>query len=130
MKVRDGAHVRSRAAPIDMDGQARSRYLDQATEGATFWAGICAQLANRYVADVLIVCGDGLTGLPVTIETTGPAATVQACALHLIHSAMRFVTCTPRSRWPPSSNPSTRPGEDAILVALADRLASKVRPVL
>lgn len=28
----------------------------QAIEGAKFWAGVCAQLANRGVKDVLIVC--------------------------------------------------------------------------
>lgn len=33
----------------------------QATEGAKFWAGVCANLANRGVRDVLIVCCDGLT---------------------------------------------------------------------
>ena len=34
----------------------------QATEGAKFWASVCAELANRGVRDVLVVCCDGLTG--------------------------------------------------------------------
>lgn len=36
----------------------------QDTEGAAFWAHVCADLANRGVQDVLIVCCDGLQGLP------------------------------------------------------------------
>ena len=31
---------------------------------ARFWAGVSAELRNRGVADVCIVCCDGLTGLP------------------------------------------------------------------
>ena len=41
----------------------------QAAEGAKFGASVCAQLANRGLKDVLIVCCDGLTGFPEAIET-------------------------------------------------------------
>ncbi len=70
VKVRDGAHVRNKAAHIavgvDMDGVKHVLGIwIQTTEGAKFWAGgVCAELANRGVADVLIVCCDGLTGFP------------------------------------------------------------------
>ncbi|MCZ4654340.1 transposase, partial [Gordonia amicalis] len=60
-------------------------------EGAKFWAGVCANLANRGVKDVLIVCCDGLTGFPEAIEATWPLATVQTCVVHLIRNSMRFV---------------------------------------
>ena len=63
----------------------------QAEEGAKFWAGVCANLANRGVKDVLIVCCDGLTGFPEAIEATWPLATVQTCVVHLIRNSMRFV---------------------------------------
>jgi Transposase and inactivated derivatives len=61
VKVRDGAHVRNRAAHIavgvDMDGVKHVLGIwVQATEGAKFWAGVCAQLANRGIEDVLFVC--------------------------------------------------------------------------
>ena len=62
------------------------------TEGAKFWAGVCAELANRGVRDVLIVCCDGLTGLPEAIEATWPHTTVQTCVVHLIRASMRFVS--------------------------------------
>ncbi|GAA4900335.1 hypothetical protein GCM10025789_18390 [Tessaracoccus lubricantis] len=60
VKVRDGAHVRNKAAHIavgvDMDGIKHVLGIwIQATEGAKFWAGVCAQLANRGIQDVLIV---------------------------------------------------------------------------
>jgi transposase-like protein len=33
-------------------------------EGAKFWHSVLTQLRNRGLADVLIACCDGLTGLP------------------------------------------------------------------
>ena len=96
VKVRDGAHVVNKAAHIavgvDMDGikHVLGIWL-QDNEGAKFWAGVCAELANRGVRDVLIVCCDGLTGLPEAIEATWAQATVQTCVVHLIRAAMRFV---------------------------------------
>ncbi|AEF42725.1 IS256 family transposase [Hoyosella subflava] len=96
VKVRDGAHVRNKAAHIavgvDMDGikHVLGTWV-QATEGAKFWAGVCAELANRGVRDVLIVCCDGLTGFPEAIEATWPDSLVQTCVVHLIRNAMRFV---------------------------------------
>jgi putative transposase len=96
VKVRDGAHVRNKAAHIaigvDLDGVKHVLGIwVQATEGAKFWAGVCAELANRGIRDVLIVCCDGLTGLADAIEATWTQATVQTCVVHLIRAAMRFV---------------------------------------
>ena len=96
VKVRDGAHVTNKAAHIavgvDIDGikHVLGIWL-QTAEGAKFWAGVCADLANRGVRDVLIVCCDGLAGLPEAIEATWAAATVQTCVVHLIRAALRFV---------------------------------------
>jgi hypothetical protein len=64
--------------------------LGSATEGAKFWAGVCAELANWGVKDVLIVCCDGLTGFPEAVQATWPQVTVQTCVVHLIRAA-RFV---------------------------------------
>ena len=76
VKVRDGAHVRNKhahiAVGVDMEGIKHVLGIwVQAVEGAKFWAGVCAELANRGVTDVLIVCCDGLTGFPEAIETPG-----------------------------------------------------------
>lgn len=96
VKVRDGAHVVNKSAHIavgvDMDGIKHVLGIwIQTSEGAKFWAGVCAELANRGVRDVLIVCCDGLTGLPEAIEATWQHATVQTCVVHLIRASMRFV---------------------------------------
>ena len=55
VKVRDGAHVRNKAAHIavgvDIDGIKHVLGIwVQTNEGAKFWAGVCAELANRGVA--------------------------------------------------------------------------------
>src|SRR5215208_5041768 len=96
VKVKDAAHVRNKAAHIavgvDVDGIKHVLGIwVQTSEGARFWAGVCAELANRGIKDVLIVCCDGLTGFPEAIEATWPNSTVQTCVVHLIRAAMRFV---------------------------------------
>ncbi|MGH8940841.1 MAG: IS256 family transposase, partial [Actinomycetes bacterium] len=103
VKVRDGHQVRNRSAHlavgVDLDGVKHVLGIwVQASEGAKFWAGVCAELRNRGVRDVLIVCCDGLTGFPEAIEATWPAATVQTCTVHLIRAAMRFVSYTDRKK--------------------------------
>jgi putative transposase len=97
VKVRDGGHVRNKSAHlavgVDLDGVKHVLGIwVQTSEGAKFWAGVCAELANRGIQDVLIVCCDGLTGFPEAIAATWPQATVQTCVVHLIRAAMRFVS--------------------------------------
>lgn len=72
VKVRDGGHVRNKAAQlaigIDMDGIKHVLGIwVQANKGTTFWAAVCTELANHGVRDVLIVCCDGLTGFPEAV---------------------------------------------------------------
>ena len=130
VKVRDGAHVRNKAAHIavgvDMDGVKHVLGIwIQAAEGAKFWAGVCAQLANRGVEDVLVVCCDGLTGFPEAIEATWPQSTVQTCVVHLIRSAMRFVNYKDRKAVAAALKSIYQAAdEDAALAALAEFGAS------
>jgi putative transposase len=103
VKVRDGHTVKNRAAHIavgvDLDGIKHVLGIwVQASEGAKFWAGVCAELRNRGVRDTLIVCCDGLTGFPEAIEATWPRSTVQTCTVHLIRAAMRFVSYQDRKK--------------------------------
>ena len=126
VKVRDGAHVRNKAAHIavgvDMDGIKHVLGIwVQASEGAKFWAGVCAELANRGVRDVLIVCCDGLTGFPEAIEATWPQAIVQTCMVHLIRASMRFVSYSDRKAVAATLRPIyTAATVDAARAALAD----------
>lgn len=97
IKIRDGHQVKNRAAHIavgvDLDGIRHVLGIwVTANEGAKFWAGVCAELANRGVKDILIVCTDGLTGFAEAVEATWPQTTVQTCVVHLIRNSMRFVS--------------------------------------
>lgn len=103
VKVKDGAQVGNKSAHIamgvDLDGVKHVLGIwVQATEGAKFWAGVCAELANRGVKDILIACCDGLTGLPEAIEATFAHTTVQTCVVHLIRASLRFVSYTDRKK--------------------------------
>jgi putative transposase len=118
VKVRDGGHVRNKAAHIavgvDLDGIKHVLGIwVQATEGAKFWASVCAELANRGVKDVLIVCCDGLTGFPDAIAATWPQATVQTCVVHLIRAAMRFVNYKDRKAVAAALRPIYQAANDA-----------------
>ena len=103
VKVRDGHQVRNRSAHIavgvDLEGVKHVLGIwVQASEGAKFWAGVCAELRNRGIRDVLIVCCDGLTGFSDAVEATWPQTTVQTCTVHLIRAAMRFVSYQDRKK--------------------------------
>ncbi|MHA7156389.1 IS256 family transposase [Arthrobacter sp. TMN-50] len=96
VKIRDGHQVKNKAAHIavgvDLEGVKHVLGVwVEATEGAKFWAGVCAELANRGVKDVLIACCDGLTGFPEAIQATWANTTVQTCVVHLIRNSMKFV---------------------------------------
>lgn len=97
LKIRDGGQVRTKACHlavgVDIDGrkQVLGMWIEN-TEGAKFWAGVLTELRNRGVADVLVVCCDGLKGLPEAIAATWPQATVQTCVVHLIRNAMRYAS--------------------------------------
>ncbi|MCV7070461.1 transposase, partial [Mycobacterium rufum] len=66
-----------------------------AHEGAKFWAGVCAELANRGVKDILIVCTDGLTGFAEAVEATWPQTTVQTSSINNGWAGMvSAFTCT------------------------------------
>lgn len=103
VKVRDQNRVVNKAAHIavgvDLDGIKHVLGIwVQTTEGAKFWAAVCAQLANRGIRDVLIVCCDGLTGLPEAIEATWDGALIQTCVVHLIRASMRYVSYSDRKQ--------------------------------
>jgi putative transposase len=71
------------AVGVDLEG--RKRVLGmwiEANEGARFWLGVLTELRNRGVRDVLIVCCDGLTGLPAVVEQIWPQALVQTSSVH------------------------------------------------
>ena len=95
VKVRDG-QVANRAfytaIGVTVDGKRDilGIWASTGAEGAKFWLSVLTEIRNRGVADVCIVCCDGLKGLPESINTTWPAAIVQTCVLHLIRNTFRL----------------------------------------
>jgi transposase-like protein len=61
-------------------------------EGAKQWATMLSDLRNRGIADALIVCCDGLKGLPDAIRTTWPDAVVQTCVVHMVRNSLRYAS--------------------------------------
>ena len=65
-------------------------WVDEA-EGAKFWLGICNDLKNSGVKEILIACMDGLKGLPQAIQTVFPSANIQTCIVHQIRNSIKYI---------------------------------------
>src|SRR5215813_1808562 len=103
VKIRDGV-VTNRAVyqaiGVDCDGnkQVLGLWIGPTTgESAKFWLSVPSELKGRGVADVCIVCCDGLTGLPDAIGVAWPQAIVQLCVVHLIRASLRYAS---KKYWP------------------------------
>jgi putative transposase len=96
IKVRDSGTVTNKVAHlvvgVDVDGfkHVLGIWLQDA-EGAKFWLSVFTELRNRGLKDALIVCCDGLPGLPDAIEAIWPDALVQSCVVHLLRASLRYV---------------------------------------
>lgn len=96
VKIRDKGSVRNKSVyvsvGIGVDGRKHVLGLwVQNTEGAKFWLSILNELRQRGVEDILVLCADGLTGMPEAVEATFPSTVFQTCVVHMIRSSMRFV---------------------------------------
>jgi putative transposase len=101
VKIRDGA-VANRpvyiAVGVSLDGErdVLGMWVGTGGEGAKQWLVYLTELKNRGIADVLIICSDGLKGLGEAIGQVWPQATHQACVVHLVRSTLRY---TNRKDW-------------------------------
>src|ERR1700727_815392 len=131
VKIRDGV-VTNRAVylaiGIDCEGakQVLGLWVGPTTgESAKFWLSVLSELKGRGVADVCIVCCDGLTGLPDAIGVVWPQAVVQLCVVHLIRASLRYAS---RKYWVPLTRDLrpvyTAPDEQTAAAALEDFAAA------
>lgn len=104
IKIRDGT-VTNRtvyvAMGINMDGERDILGLwvgPTGGESAKFWLGVLSELKNRGVADVLMLCCDGLKGLPDSARAVWPMVDVQLCVVHLVRNSLRFAS---KADWQP-----------------------------
>jgi transposase-like protein len=114
VKIRDGA-VANRpaciAVGVSLEGERDVLGMRAGTggEGARHWLAYLAELKNRGVGDVFIICTGGLKGMGEAIEATWPAAVHQTCVVHLVRHTLRL---TGRKDWP-----AITPGLRAIYTA-------------
>jgi transposase-like protein len=95
------------------------------TEGARFWLKVFNDLKARGVLDILILCGDGLTGLPEAVLSVFPQTDVQLCVVHQIRNVTKFVSFKDRKQVCTDMRPIyTAPTLEAAELAL-DQFESK-----
>jgi transposase-like protein len=120
IKIRDGT-VTNRTVyvvmGINMEGERDILGLwigPTGGESAKFWLGVLTELKNRGVADVLMLCCDGLKGLPDSARATWPLVDVQLCVVHLVRNSLWFAS---KADWQPITKQLkeiyTAPGLDA-----------------
>jgi transposase-like protein len=102
VKVRD-SNVANRpvyvAIGVNMEGEREVLGLwlgPSGGEGSKQWASMLGDIKNRGLRDALIVCCDGLKGLPESIRLTWPEATVQTCVVHMVRNGLRYAA---RRHW-------------------------------
>jgi len=96
-KVRKDARVINKCMysvlGINMEGRKEilGIWLSE-NESASFWAGVCNDLKNRGVQDILIACRDNLSGFSTAIETVFPKTEQQLCVIHQIRNSTKYVS--------------------------------------
>jgi transposase-like protein len=61
-------------------------------ESASFWLGVCNDLKNRGVEDILIACKDGLSGFSEAVSSVFPQTEIQLCIIHQIRNSLKYVS--------------------------------------
>lgn len=104
IKIRDGT-VTNRtvyvAMGINMDGERDVLGLwvgPTGGESPKFWLSVLSELKNRGVNDVLLLCCDGLKGLPDSARAVWPQVDVQLCVVHLVRNSLRYAS---KKHWGP-----------------------------
>ncbi|MFC0469084.1 IS256 family transposase [Halalkalibacter kiskunsagensis] len=96
-KVRKDNRIINKAAysvlGISMSGQKEilGIWIGE-NESASFWLGVCTDLKNRGVEDILIACKDGLSGFSEAIQSIFPQTEIQLCVIHQIRNSMKYVS--------------------------------------
>ena len=89
------------------------------TEGARFWLKVLNDLKARGIQDILVLCGDGLTGLPEAVRSVYPHTDVQLCVVHQVRNATKFVSYKDRRPFCAAMRPIyTAPNVEAAELAL------------
>ena len=60
-------------------------------ESAKYWLGVLNELKNRGVADILVMCSDGLTGIKEAVNAAYPQTELQRCIVHQVRNTLKYV---------------------------------------
>ena len=102
VKIRDGAVAHrpiyvALGVNLEGDRDVLGMWVGTGGEGAKRWQAVLTEIKNRGVDDLLIVCCDGLNGLPESINATWPRADVQTSVVLLLRNTLRY---TPQNKCP------------------------------
>ncbi|USS00652.1 IS256 family transposase [Clostridium septicum] len=99
-------------------------WVDEA-EGAKFWLGICNDLKNRGVKEILIACMDGLKGLPQAIKTVFPSVNIQTCIVHQIRNSIKYIASKDKKAFMKDLKEVYKASTEEVALAELDRLEEK-----
>lgn len=130
VSTRDSGQITKRAyyiaLGVGLDGKRDVLGIWAApTEGAKFWLTILSELKNRGVEDIFFICADGLTGLDKAVEAAFPQAVMQTCIVHLIRSALRFVSWADRKNVAAALKPLYNAENEEAALAELEKLEHK-----
>jgi putative transposase len=94
--VRDNNVIRKLAAyiilGINEDGKKEVLSIQIGeNESSKYWLSVLNELKNRGVADILILCADGLTGIKESISVAFPNTEYQRCIVHQVRNTLKYV---------------------------------------
>ena len=95
--VRDNGIIRKLAAyvvlGINQDGRKEVLTIEVGeNESSKYWLSVLNSLKNRGVKDILILCGDGLSGIKEAIAAAYPKTEYQRCIVHQVRNTMKYVS--------------------------------------
>ena len=95
--VRDNGIIRKLAAyvvlGINQDGRKEVLTIEAGeNESSKYWLSVLNSLKNRGVKDILILCGDGLSGIKEAIAAAYPKTEYQRCIVHQVRNTMKYVS--------------------------------------
>lgn len=129
-KVKEGAHIVNKAAYIGL-GINQDGYKEIVgiwigeNEGSKFWLGVCNELKNRGIEDILIACIDGLKGFPDAIKTVFPKTTIQSCIIHQIRNSIKYIASKEQKEFMKDLKRVYQAASEEIALGELDNLSNK-----
>jgi putative transposase len=129
-KIKADSRIQNRAAYIcqGLNMQGHKDILGiwiGENEGAKFWLGVCNELKNRGVKDVLIACVDGLNGFPDAIRSVFPKTEIQLCIIHQIRNSFKYVASKDQKEFMKDLKLVYKAPSEEIALNELDRLSAK-----